>query len=139
MAFIRHVLPDSLAVAPIQPVFHHAPRFVRAVARDTGAAVLVHFAGRGGIGCPDGLTAVTCELALRIIIIIWDDALAHAVTTHAVGGAERLCVINVTGRATAEAQNVALANPDRVCLAAYGRRPRPAAAAYAFEPDSLKG
>ena len=109
---ICHVPPDSLAVAPIQPVFHHAPRFVRAVARDTGAAVLVHFAGRGVIGCPDGLTAVTCELALRIIIIIWDDALAHAVTTHAVGGAERLCVNNVTGRATRRS---------------------------AFEPDSLKG
>ena len=112
VALICHVPPDSLAVAPILPVFHHAPRFVRAVARDTGAAVLVHFAGRGVIGCPDGLTAVTCELALRIIIIIWDDALAHAVTTHAVGGAERLCVINVTGRATRRS---------------------------AFEPDSLKG
>ena len=87
---ICNVLPDSLAVAPILPVFHHAPRFVRAVARDTGAAVLVHFAGRGVIGCPDGLTAVTCELALRIIIIIWDDALADAAVTHAVGGAERL-------------------------------------------------
>ena len=111
MAFICHVLPDSLAVAPLHFV-DHAPRFVTAVARDTGAAVLVHFAGRGVIGCPDGLTAVTCELALRIIIIIWDDALAHAVTTHAVGGAERLCVINVTGRATRRS---------------------------AFEPDSLKG
>ena len=109
MAFICHVLPDSLAVAP--SIFRHAPRFVIAVARRTGAAVLVLFAA-GVIGCPNGLTAVTCVLALRIIIIIWDDALAHAVTTHAVGGAERLCVINVTGRATRRS---------------------------AFEPDSLKG
>ena len=107
---ILHARLRACRVAPFLRV--RVSRFVSAVARDTGAAVLVLFAGRGVIGCPDGLTAVTCELALRIIIIIWGDALAHAVTTHAVGGAERLCVINVTGRATRRS---------------------------AFEPDSLKG
>ena len=90
VAFVCPVLPDSLAVAPLHFV-DHAPRFVSAVARDTGAAVLVLFAGRGVIGCPDSLAGFTCVLALRIIIIIWVDALANAaVTTHAVGGAERL-------------------------------------------------
>ena len=73
-------------------MFRHAPPFVRviAVARDTGAAVLVLFATRVVLACPDGQAGFTCVLALRIIIIIWDDALAAAVTTHAVGGAERL-------------------------------------------------
>jgi hypothetical protein len=111
VAFICHVLPDSLAVAP--SIFRHAPRFVIAVASRTGAAVLVLFAA-GVIGCPNGQAGFTCVLATRIIIIIWDDALAQSglVTTHAVGGAERLCVINMTGRATRRS---------------------------AFEPDSLKG
>ena len=71
MAFVCPVLPDSLAVAPIVLVVH-APRSVivgRRVARRIGTAVLVHLAGRGVIGCPDGQAGRTCDRSLCGMII----------------------------------------------------------------------